>query len=202
MSDSENEYSDTEREGIDAKNIIKNKFMSHRCSDCCKMKSLIKQGFISDVSAIICEYIQCKNCSYVLNTIDRMKIGDVDIDIRNPNVDEDIEIYTFTLINKFPDDVDVLDIIFDGEDVENKYIKMTKMLYNEAFNEEDLYYTEVDFQNAVLDDYLNVSELKWVCHRILNWIGWFHKPTGNSIYNETTIHKIKRRIQEQVLRHL
>ena len=33
-------------------------------------------------------YIQCKNCSYVLNTIDRMKIGDVDIDIRNPNVDE------------------------------------------------------------------------------------------------------------------
>ena len=111
-------------------------------------------------------YIQCKNCSYVLNTIDRMKIGDVDIDIRNPNVDEDIEIYTFTLINKFPDDVDVLDIIFDGEDVENKYIKMTKMLYNEAFNEEDLYYTEVDFQNAVLDDYLNVSELKWVFHRI------------------------------------
>ena len=80
-----------------------------------------------------------------MNTIDRMKIGDVDIDIRNPNVDEDIEIYTFTLINKFPDDVDVLDIIFDGEDVENKYIKMTKMLYNEAFNEEDLYYTEVDF---------------------------------------------------------
>ena len=55
MSDSENEYSDTEREGIDAKNIIKNKFMSHRCSDCCKMKSLIKQGFISDVSASICE---------------------------------------------------------------------------------------------------------------------------------------------------
>ena len=60
MSDSESEYSeysDTEREGIDAKNIIKNKFLSHTCSDCCKMKSLIKQGFISDVSDIICEYI-------------------------------------------------------------------------------------------------------------------------------------------------
>ena len=70
------------------------------------------------------------------------------------------------MINKFPDDVDVLDIIFDGEDVENKYKKKKKMLYNEAFNEEDLYYTEVDFQNAVLDDYLNVSELKWVFHRI------------------------------------
>ena len=101
VSDSESEYSDTEREGIDAKNIIKNKFMSHTCPDCCKMKSLTKQGFKSDVSAIICEYIQCDNCSYVLNTINRMKNRDGDIDIRNRNVDEDIEIYIFTLINKF-----------------------------------------------------------------------------------------------------
>ena len=79
MSDNESEYSeyseysDTEREGIDAKNIIKNKFLSHTCSDCCKMKSLIKQGFISDVSDIICEYIQCENCCHVLSTIDNMK---------------------------------------------------------------------------------------------------------------------------------
>ena len=113
MSDNESEYSeysDTEREGIDAKNIIKYKFMSHTCLECCKMKSLIKQGFISDVSDILCEYIQCENCSYVLNTIDNMKNRDLDIDIRNPNVDEDIEIYIFTLINKISDNVNVLDI--------------------------------------------------------------------------------------------
>ena len=60
VSDSKSEYSDysdTEREGIDAKNIIKDRFMSYKCADCCKMKSLIKKGFVSDVSDIICEYI-------------------------------------------------------------------------------------------------------------------------------------------------
>ena len=77
VSDSESEYSqysDTEREGIDAKNIIKNKFMSHTCLDCCKTKSLIKQGFVSDVSGIICEYIECENCSNVSKTIDKSTI--------------------------------------------------------------------------------------------------------------------------------
>jgi hypothetical protein len=204
VSDSESEYSDTEREGIDAKNIIKNKFMSHTCPDCCKMKSLIKQGFKSDVSAIICEYIQCDNCSYVLNTINRMKNRDGDIDIRNRNVDEDIEIYIFTLINKFPDDVDVLDRIFDGGDVEDRHINMIKRLYYEAFDEYTLYLSEVDFQYPILDVNfnLNVGELKWAFHRILYWIGWFHKPIGNSIYNKTTIDKIKRRIEDNVLRRL
>ena len=77
---------------------------------------------------------------------------------------------------------------------------MIKRLFYEAFDEYTLYLSEVDFQYPILDVNfnLNVGELK----RILNWIGWFHKPIGNSIYNETTIHKIKRRIQEQVLRHL
>ena len=205
MSDNESEYSeysDTEREGIDAKNIIKNKFMSHTCLECCKMKSLIKQGFISDVSDIICEYIQCENCSYVLNTIDNMKNRDLDIDIRNPNVDEDIEIYIFTLINKISDNVNVLDIIFDFEDVEDITVNMIKRLYYKAFNEEDLYYEEVNIESAVLNDTLNVSELKWAFHRILDWIGWFHEPIGNNIYNKKTIDKIKKIIQQQVLRYL
>ena len=205
MSDNESEYSeysDTEREGIDAKNIIKYKFMSHTCLECCKMKSLIKQGFISDVSDIICEYIQCENCSYVLNTIDNMKNRDLDIDIRNPNVDEDIEIYIFTLINKISDNVNVLDIIFDFEDVEDITVNMIKRLYYKAFNEEDLYYEEVNIESAVLNDTLNVSELKWAFHRILDWIGWFHEPIGNNIYNKKTIDKIKKIIQQQVLRYL
>ena len=98
-----------------------------------------------------------------------MNNRDVDIDIRNPHVDEDIEIYIFTLINNFPDAVDVLDIIFDFQDVENTYINMLKSLYYEAFKEEDLYYTEIDFQKAVLNDNLNVSKLKWTFYRILNW---------------------------------
>ena len=64
------------------------------------------------------------------------------------------------------------------------------------------YTTEVDFQNAVLNDNLNVSELTWAFHRILRWRRWFHEPIGNNIYNEKTIDKIKKRIQQQVLRYL
>ena len=61
---------------------------------------------------------------------------------------------------------------------------MIKRLYYKAFNEEDLYYEEVNIENAVLNDTLNVSELKWAFHRILDWIGWFHEPIGNNIYNK------------------
>ena len=71
-----------------------------------------------------------------------------------------------------------------------------------SFNEEDLYYEEVDIERAVLNDILNVSESKWAFHRILNWIGWFHEPIGDTIYNEKTFDKIKRRIEDNVLRHL
>jgi hypothetical protein len=81
------------------------------------------------------------------------------------------------LINKFPDDVNVLEIIFDFEEVENKYINMIKRLYYKGFEEadladlSDLYDTKINFENAVLNDNLNVSELKWAFHKILNWIG-------------------------------
>ena len=75
------------------------------------------------------------------------------------------------MINKFPDDVNVLEIIFDFEEVENKYINMIKRLYYKGFEEADLYDTKIDFENVVLNDNLNVSELKWAFHKILNWIG-------------------------------
>ena len=128
VSDMEREYSDTVRKGIDAKNIIKNKFMSHTCSECCKLKSLIKQGFVCDVSDIIYEYIQYENYSNILDIIDKMNNKEIDIDIRNPNVDEDIEIYIFILINKFSYSVHELNMIFNGEDVENISVNMIKGL--------------------------------------------------------------------------
>ena len=123
------EYNDIIRKGIDVTNIIKNKFMSHTCLECCKLKFLIKQDFVSDVSDIICEYIQCENYSNILDTIDRMNNRDIDIDIRNPNIDEDIEIYIFILINKFSHSVHELNMIFNDEDVENISVNMIKRLY-------------------------------------------------------------------------
>ena len=74
--------------------------------------------------------------------------------------------------------------LFDFEDVEDITVNTIKRLYYKAFNEEDLYYEEVNIESAVLNDTLNVSELKWAFHRILDWIGWFHEPIGNNIYNK------------------
>jgi len=122
-----------------------------------------------------------------------MNNRDIDIDIRNPNVDENIEIYIFTLINKFSHSVHELNMIFNGGDVENIFVNMIKRLYYMFFNEEDLYYEEDDIERAVLNNNLNISELKWVFHRILDWIGWFHEPIGNNIYNKKTIDKIKKK---------
>jgi hypothetical protein len=51
---------------------------------------------------------------------------------------------------------------------------MIKRLYYKGFEEADLadlYDTKINFENAVLNDNLNVSELKWAFHKILNWIG-------------------------------
>ena len=61
------------------------------------------------------------------------------------------------------------------------------------FNEEDLYYEEDDIERVVLNDNLNVSELKWGFHRILNWIGWFHESIGNNIYNKKRLTKSKKK---------
>ena len=42
-SDTQSDISDTEREGIDAKNILRQKVLSHKCKECNCIKPTIKQ---------------------------------------------------------------------------------------------------------------------------------------------------------------
>ena len=51
------EFSDTVREDIDAKNILKHKFMNYKCKDCEMLKLTTQQGFIDGVSNNICQCI-------------------------------------------------------------------------------------------------------------------------------------------------
>ena len=105
MSDTESEYScysDTVREGMDAKNVLKQKFMSYKCRDCNMIKLTMKQGFMNDVVDNMCQYIMCDNCSKVVKNIDAMDDRNIDIDIRSVNtLDEDLEIWTFIQMNDF-----------------------------------------------------------------------------------------------------
>ena len=86
MSDTESEYScysDTVREGMDDKNVLKQKFMSYKCRDCNMIKLTMKQGFMNDVVDNMCQYIMCDNCSKVVKNIDAMDDRNIDIDIRS-----------------------------------------------------------------------------------------------------------------------
>ena len=57
--------------GINAKNILKNKFMSYTCKDCEMLKLPIERGFANGVCNNICQYIICNNCN---RTIKKMMI--------------------------------------------------------------------------------------------------------------------------------
>ena len=51
---------------MDAKNVLKQKFMSYKCRDCNMIKLTMKQGFMNDVVDNMCQYIMCDNCSKVV----------------------------------------------------------------------------------------------------------------------------------------
>ena len=87
---------------MDAKNVLKQKFMSYKCKDCNMIKLTMKQGFMNDVVDNMCQYIMCDNCSKVVKNIDAMDDRNIDIDIRSVNtLDEDLEIWTFIQMNFF-----------------------------------------------------------------------------------------------------
>ena len=103
-SDTESDISDTERESIDAKNILKQKVLSHECKECNCIKSTINQGFPIGVSDIFSNYVICNDCRKVITMIDNMNNRDLNIDIKDvKGLKENFEILVFININKFPD---------------------------------------------------------------------------------------------------
>ena len=190
MSDTESEYScysDTVREGMDAKNVLKQKFMSYKCKDCNMIKLTMKQGFMNDVVDNMCQYIMCDNCSKVVKNIDAMDDRNIDIDIRSVNtLDEDLEIWTFIQMNDFLTKEEFHNLLSECDDEGNdndfifQYYDMVKRLYSMSFSIDDLYYEAMNNISCKCDS----NELKYTVKKAIKTMGYFQKKIGHNIYNK------------------
>ena len=186
--------------GINAKNILKNKFMSYKCKDCEMLKLPIERGFANGVCNNICQYIICNNCNRIIKKIDDMNNKDIDI-INNETIDDDLEIFVFIEMNNFLT-IEGFDNVLEcndegyNNDFIFKYYSIVKQLYNMSFNIKRLKYVVLfDFLNEFLSDEYKTHELRYTIKRAIGIMGMFRKQIKNNFYNETTCDKIIERIK-------
>ena len=186
--------------GINAKNILKDKFMSYKCDDCEMLKLSIERGFANGVCNNICQYIICNNCNRIIKKIDDMNNKDIDI-INNETIDDDLEIFVFIEMNHFLT-IEGFDNLLEcndegyNNDFIFKYYSIVKQLYNMSFNIKRLKYVVLfDFLNEFLNNEYKTHELRYTIKRAIGIMGMFRKQIKNNFYNETTCDKIIERIK-------
>ena len=186
--------------GINAKDILKNKFMSYKCKDCEMLKLPIERGFANGVCNNICQYIICNNCNRIIKAIDDMNNKDIDI-INNETIDDDLEIFVFIEMNNFLT-IEGFDNLLEcndegyNNDFIFKYYSIVKQLYNMSFNIKRLKYVVLfDFLNDFLNDEYKTHELRYTIKRAIGIMGMFRKQIKNNFYNETTCDKIIERLK-------
>ena len=91
----------SERE-INQEEYIKQKILSRKCSEYATIKSIIKHNFTDGIGNKNCEYVACKSCSNIMTHFDSIEFDINPCD--DDDIDEQIQIYVYTLVNKFPDD--------------------------------------------------------------------------------------------------
>ena len=185
---------------INAKNILKNKFMSYKCDDCEMLKLPIERGFANGVCNNISQYMICNNCNRIIKRIDDMNNKDIDI-INNETIDDDLEIFVFIEMNNFLT-IEGFDNLLEcndegyNNDFIFKYYSIVKQLYNMSFNIKRLKYVVLfDFLNEFLNDEYKTHELRYTIKRAIGIMGMFRKQIKNNLYNETTCDKIIERIK-------
>ena len=185
---------------INAKNILKNKFMSYKCDDCEMLKLPIERGFANGVCNNISQYMICNNCNRIIKRIDDMNNKDIDI-INNETIDDDLEIFVFIEMNNFLT-IEGFDNLLEcndegyNNDFIFKYYSIVKQLYNMSFNVKRLKYVVLfDFLNEFLNDEYKTHELRYTIKRAIGIMGMFRKQIKNNFYNETTCDKIIERIK-------
>ena len=185
---------------INAKNILKNKFMSYKCDDCEMLKLPIERGFANGVCNNICQYIICNNCNRIIKAIDDMNNKDIDI-INNETIDDDLEIFVFIEMNNFLT-IEGFDNLLEcndegyNNDFIFKYYSIVKQLYNMSFNIKRLKYVVLfDLLNEFLNDEYKTHELRYTIKRAIGIMGMFRKQINNNFYNETTCDKIIERLK-------
>ena len=165
--------------GINAKNILKDKFMSYKCDDCEMLKLPIERGFANGVCNNICQYIICNNCNRIIKN-DDMNNKDIDI-INNETIDDDLEIFVFIEMNNFLT-IEGFDNLLEcndegyNNDFIFKYYSIVKQLYNMSFNIKRLKYVVLfDFLNEFLNDEYKTHELRYTIKRAIGIMGMFRK---------------------------
>ena len=186
--------------GINAKNTLKNKFMSYKCKDCEMLKLPIEWGFANGVCNNICQYIICNNCNRIIKAIDDMNNKDIDI-INNETIDDDLEIFVFIEMNNFLT-IEGFDNLLEcndegyNNDFIFKYYSIVKQLYNMSFIIKRLKYVVLfDFLNEFLNDEFKTHELRYTITHAIRTMGLFRTKIGSNIYNETTCDKIVERLK-------
>ena len=186
--------------GINAKNILKDKFMSYKCDDCEMLKLPIERGFANGVCNNICQYIICNNCNRIIKKNDDMNNKDIDI-INNETIDDDLEIFVFIEMNNFVT-IEGFDNLLEcndegyNNDFIFKYYSIVKQLYNMSFNIIRLKYVVLfDLLNEFLNDEYKTHELRYTIKRAIGIMGMFRKQINNNFYNETTCDNIIERIK-------
>ena len=164
--------------GINAKNILNNKFMSYKCKDCEMLKLPIERGFANGVCNNICQYMICNNCNRIVQKIDDMNNKDIDI-IHNETLDDDLEIFVFIQMSNFLT-IEGFDHLLecDDEGYNNefifKYYCMVKRLYNMSFNIKRLNYVVLfTFLNEFLNDEYRIDELRYTITHAIRTMGLF-----------------------------
>ena len=185
---------------INAKNILKNKFMSYKCDDCEMLKLPIERGFANGVCNNISQYMICNNCNRIIKRIDDMNNKDIDI-INNETIDDDLEIFVFIEMNNFLT-IEGFDNLLEcndegyNNDFIFKYYSIVKQLYNMSFNIKRLKYVVLfDFLNDFLNDEYKTHELRYTIKRAIGIMGMFRKQIKHNFYNETTCDKIIERLK-------
>ena len=186
--------------GINAKNILKNKFMSYKCKDCEMLKLPIERGFANGVCNNICQYMICNNCNRIIKQIDDMNNKDIDI-IHNETLDDGLEIFVFIEMNNFLT-IEGFDHLLEcGDEGYNnefifKYYCMVKRLYNMSFNIKRLNYVVLfNFLNEFLNDEYRIDELGYTITHAIRTMGLFRTKIGSNIYSETTCDNIIERLK-------
>ena len=185
---------------INAKNILKNKFMSYKCDDCEMLKLPIERSFANGVCNNISQYMICNNCNRIIKNIDDMNDKDIDI-INNETLDDDLEIFVFIEMNNFLTIEGFYNLLECNDEGYNndfifKHYSIVKQLYNMSFNIKRLKYVVLfDFLNEFLNDEYRIDELRYTITHAIRTMGLFRTKIGSNIYNETTCDKIIERIK-------
>ena len=124
--------------------------------------------------------MMCEDCLKVVNMIDNMNSGDLDLYVEG--LHETFEIWLFINMNKFPDKEEFTLIDNFNMDFMLEYYGLAKSVYNIAHDEEASMYEGININNVMLRDLLQPGQSQCP-HRSTSPCSCFNSPRAPSTVN-------------------